>query len=147
MMLAQAENADLEAVVDLFARSRQVCLPFLPVLHSREEDLDFFGGYIQRGQMTLARVDGAVAGFLAQTPGWIEHLYLDPALRRRGIGQALMAHAKMEADQLDLWCFAENHAARAFYAAQGFAEIGGTQGDNEAGLPDILLRWQAGAAL
>lgn len=137
-----AQRDDLEAIVDLFARSRAAALPFLPVLHSRDEDLAFFARYIERGQMTLARRNGQLAGFIAQTPGWIEQLYLEPDQRGPGIGRQLVAHAKARSQALDLWCFADNHPARAFYGGQGFAEIRGTDGDNEAGLPDILFRWQ-----
>lgn len=140
--LVSAQHDDLETIVDLFARSRAAALPFLPVLHSREEDLAFFARYIDSGQMTLARRGGKTLGFMAQSPGWIEQLYLDPDQRGQGIGLQLVDHAKAGADRLELWCFADNHAARAFYAAQGFAEIRGTDGDNEAGLPDILFGWQ-----
>ena len=137
-----AEHHESEAIADLFARSRAAALPFLPILHSRDEDIAFFGGYIARRQMTLAIVDGQIAGFLAQTPGWIEQLYLDPKQRRRGVGRLFLDHAKATHLDLHLWCFEENIAARKFYAAQGFVEQRRTNGDNEAGLPDILFRWQ-----
>lgn len=140
--LVPAHRDNLEEIVDLFARSRAAALPFLPVLHSRDEDLAFYARYIERGQMTLARRGSKTLGFMAQTPGWIEQLYLEPDQRGQGIGRQLVDHAKAGADRLELWCFADNHAARAFYAAQGFAEIRGTYGDNEAGLPDILFCWQ-----
>ena len=117
-------------------------MPFLPVLHSRDEDLVFFSGYIANGQMTLGLVDGAVAGFMALTAGWIEQLYLDPGLRRRGIGRLLVDHAKASQPDLQLWCFQQNVDGRRFYEAQDFVEQSRTMGDNEAGLPDILYRWQ-----
>ena len=142
IVFAPARMADLDAVVDLFVRARRVCLPFLPVLHSRDEDIAFLAQYVPSGQLVLARLDSGLAGFMVQTPGWIEQLYLDPDLRRLGIGKSLVELAKQKSEALELWCFADNLAARAFYAAQGFAEIRGTDGDNEAGLPDILFRWQ-----
>lgn len=140
-LLAPARPEDLDPVVALFARSRAIALPFLPILHSREEDRAFLGQFVASGEMMLAWLDGRFAGFMVQTPGWIEQLYLDPDLRGQGIGRLLLDHAKAQSETLELWCFADNHAARAFYAAQGFAEIRGTDGDNEAGLPDILFRW------
>ena len=140
--LAPAGISDLEQVVDLFARSRAAGLPFLPMLHSRDEDRAFLAQSVASGEMTIAWRDGRMAGFMVCTPGWIEQLYLDPDLRGQGIGRRLVDWAKTEADALQLWCFAENSAARAFYAAQGFAEIGGSAGDNEERLPDILLRWR-----
>jgi putative acetyltransferase len=44
-------------------------------------------------------------------------------------------------EELQLWTFARNEAARAFYAKRGFREIGQTDGDNEEKEPDVLLRW------
>jgi len=140
-VLAPAGIGDLEQVVDLFDRSRAIGLPFLPRLHSRDEDRAFLAQFVASEEMTVAVHDGRIAGFMVCTPGWIEQLYLDPDLRGQGIGRALVDFAKTGTDTLHLWCFAQNSAARAFYAAQGFAEIGGSDGDNEEGLPDILLRW------
>lgn len=142
IVLAPATDDDLDTVVALFGRSRAVALPFLQKLHSRDEDRAFLAQYVTSAQTTLARVDNCLAGFMVRTPGWIDQLYLDPDMRGRGIGRRLVDWAKTESNTLELWCFADNHAARAFYAAQGFAEIGGTDGDNEQGLPDILLRWR-----
>lgn len=140
--LRPAGVADIEAVADLFARSRAAALPFLPVLHSRDDDIAFFGQYVAKGQMMLAEVNGRLAGFMAQTPGWIEQLYLEPEQRRLGIGRRLVEQAKTGSDVLQLWCFLDNFAGRRFYEAQGFTEERRTAGDNEAGLPDVLFRWQ-----
>jgi GNAT superfamily N-acetyltransferase len=142
MSLRAAETAEIEAVADLFARSRAAALPFLPVLHSREEDIAFLGNYVANGQMTVALANGELAGFMAETPGWIEQLYLDPGQRRRGIGRMLVEHAKARQPELQLWCFEENTAGRRFYEMQSFAEQRRTAGENEAGLPDILFRWR-----
>jgi GNAT superfamily N-acetyltransferase len=141
-LLRPAAPSDIETIANLFARSRAAALPFLPVLHTRDEDIAFFSGYIVKGQMTLAEIDGTVAGFMAQTPGWIEQLYLDPGQRRRGIGRLLVDYAKSGQPDLQLWCFEQNLDGRRFYEVQGFAVQRRTAGDNEAGLPDILFRWQ-----
>jgi putative acetyltransferase len=44
-------------------------------------------------------------------------------------------------DRLSLWTFQANEGARRFYAREGFAEVRMTEGDNEEGLPDVLLEW------
>jgi putative acetyltransferase len=131
---------DVEVICDIFARSRAAALPFLPLLHSREEDLQFFRGYLGTGTVTLAMREAPV-GFLAESEGWVDHLYLDPLQRGQGIGAALMRLTMTRQETLQLWCFAENHPARRFYERLGFRQIGGTEGDNEEGLPDILYEW------
>jgi putative acetyltransferase len=136
-----AGSDDIEFICDLFARSRAAAMPYLPVLHTPQEDRAFFSSYFQSGTVTLA-VQQAVAGFMVETPGWIEHLYLDPAQRGQGIGQSLVQLAMRRQEQLHLWCFARNSAARRFYERLGFVQVGGTEGDNEEGLPDILYAWR-----
>ncbi|UJW84192.1 GNAT family N-acetyltransferase [Devosia sp. SL43] len=140
--LRQANAEDIADVAGLFARSRAVALPFLPVLHSGAEDIAFLAGYLERGLLTLAERDGRLLGFLAETPGWIEQLYLEPDQRGQGIGSRLVDAAKQRQNRLELWCFVDNHAGRAFYIRHGFIEIRRTDGDNEEKLPDILLGWQ-----
>jgi GNAT superfamily N-acetyltransferase len=142
VILRAARPEDVETIADLFARSRAAALPFLPILHSRDEDIAFFGTYIDNERMTVAQAGGTIAGFMAETPGWIEQLYLDPDRRRQGIGRRLVDQAKARQDALRLWCFADNVDGQRFYQAQGFAEERRTAGENEARLPDILFRWR-----
>ena len=141
IILRPACGGDIADVAGIFARSPAAALSFLPVLHSGEEDIAFLGRYLDSGQITLAERAGETLGFLAETPGWIEQLYLEPNQRGRGVGRMLVDAAKQRQDRLQLWCFRDNLAGRAFYARQGFTEIAQTDGDNEEGLPDILFAW------
>jgi len=139
--LRTANPDDVPGVARLFARSRAAALPFLPVLHGPAEDIAFFAGLRERELMTLAEHAGALVGFMVERPGWIEQLYLEPEQRGQGLGSLLVNAAKQRQKRLQLWCFADNHAGRAFYIRHGFVEIGRTDGDNEEGQPDILLGW------
>ena len=54
-----------------------------------------------------------------------------------------MAAAKARRPEgLTLWTFVANEGARRFYAREGFVEVGRTEGENEEGLPDVLLAWK-----
>jgi len=85
------------------------------------------------------RVAGVVLGMLVLDGHWIDQLYVDPVLTRRGIGAQLIAVAKRERpDGLRLWTFVSNEGARRFYARHGFHEVERTDGSrNEQGAPDI----------
>ena len=85
-----------------------------------------------------------VLGFLAlDIEGTITALYVAAAARGRGVGRALLDRAKSEGRLLELWAFQPNRGARRFYEREGFQEVRRTDGDNEEGVPDVLMRWNA----
>lgn len=139
--LRRADRRDVAAIVDIFGRARAAALPFLPRLHTPEEDFSFFSEALAKSRVTLACAECPI-GFMVETESWIEHLYLDPDRRGQGIGQMLLESAKDRQPSLQLWCFADNHGARRFYERHGFTISRHTDGDNEEGLPDLLHVWQ-----
>lgn len=143
--LRLAGPADADAIAALLRRSRAV-LDFLPELHTAEEDLWFVRTVLlPTHRVTLAERDGGLVGVMAEEEGWINQLYLEPEVRRGGIGSALLADAKARNASLTLWCFAENGPARAFYEKHGFVAVEFTDGaGNEAGRPDVRYRWERG---
>ena len=109
--------------------------PWMPRIHTRDEDAAFCASLVPDAWVTEA-------GFLALREKDIPALYVARAARRQGRGRALLDYAKSLSPALSLWTFEANVPARAFYAAQGFEEIGRTDGDNDEGLPDIRLEWR-----
>jgi GNAT superfamily N-acetyltransferase len=94
--------------------------------------------------LVAAGPDG-VAGYLALAgDGTVSALYVAAGWRGRGVGLALLDAAKRARPAgLRLRTFAANAGARRFYARHGFREVG-AGGDNEEGLPDLLLAWDGG---
>jgi GNAT superfamily N-acetyltransferase len=91
----------------------------------------------------VAERDGAIVGFMAELEGWIEHLYVDAAQLRTGVGAVLIADAQSRNEDLQLWCFANNLRGRAFYERMGFEAVKFTDGAaNAAQAPPILDRWE-----
>jgi len=142
LLLQKAVVADIKEIADVFLRSRQIALPFLPILYTLDQDRAHMRDMLDRGRITMAVRDEEVVGFLVDLEGWIAHLYLNPDVRRQGIGEALLNDVKQRYDVLELWCFQQNWAARAFYEKHGFLLVRETDGDNEEKLPDRLYRWQ-----
>lgn len=139
-----AAAADAAEIARLHRAVRTTSLPWLPDCHSPAEDLVFFRDTVLPASRVFVARTGAIIGFIAARPGWIDHLYVAPAAQRRGIGQALLAIARTGQVELRLWTFQRNHAAIAFYTAQGFAEERRTDGhDNEEREPDVLMLWRA----
>jgi ribosomal protein S18 acetylase RimI-like enzyme len=141
-MLRAARAADAPAVVAVFHAARADALPYLPLLHTPEEDRTFFGGLVDQRLVTVAEADGRVAGFLALHDDWVEHLYVAPEAQGRGLGRALLQHAQASNERLQLWVFQRNTRAIGFYEHHGFAIAERTDGaHNEERTPDARMTW------
>src|SRR4051794_4963167 len=66
--------------------------------------------------------DGALVGLLVLDGDWLDQLYVEPCLTRRGIGTELIGLAKRERRWLRLWTFESNAGARRFYERDGFRQ-------------------------
>ncbi len=84
---------------------------------------------------------------LALRPGWLEQLYVLPDWQGRGVGSALVEHAKrLQPSGLQLWVFASNKPAIAFYEPRGFRIVESTDGaSNEERAPDHRMVWRPAA--
>lgn len=138
----RATRADADAIAALFATSRRL-LTFLPDLHTVEEDQAFVRDRVLVDyRVSVAERAGSIVGFIAELDGWVEHLYVEATELGTGVGSVLIADAQSRNHGLDLWCFADNHRARAFYEKHGFVAVEFTEGlRNEEKTPDILYRW------
>lgn len=72
-------------------------------------------------------------------------IYVEPDLRRTGIGSTLLATALEEVraagwDAVTLWVFADNATARAFYRRFGFAADGAQTWHESSGQKEVRLR-------
>jgi GNAT superfamily N-acetyltransferase len=134
-------------VARLFRTVRRACLPYLPDLHTADEDLGFFRDRVFAECEVWVAQGGAIGGFIAFRKDWVDHLYVCPDCQRQGLGKALLAVAMKNNAPLRLWVFQRNAAATRFYRARGFREIERTDGSrNEEGEPDMLMEWPGSAA-
>jgi GNAT superfamily N-acetyltransferase len=137
-----AEAAALARILVDWARAT----PWMPDVYAPAETRVLFQRMIATRHVLVARGWRGPLGFIAvDASGHVDGLYLAAAARGRGIGRRLLSRAKRRAGSrgLRLRAFARDHAARAFYARAGFAEVEGPAGsDNDAGLPEVRLEWR-----
>src|SRR5882762_6240104 len=127
-MIRRAGPEDAEAIAELFERSFGT-LMFLPVLHTHEEHLRWFARRVNEKEVWVYD-DGETRGFATLGEEELDDLYIDPPSIGRGIGSALLDHAKARRPQgFTLWCFQANERARRFYEERGCRAIRFTEGE------------------
>ena len=139
-----AREDDAVAIAQIHIDARRVAMPWLPVIHTFEDTVQFFGDFVIANQIVrVAESEGAVAGFIAIEGAFVDHLYVAPAHQSVGIGGALLKFAKeTRPEGLKLWTFERNSKARSFYEKRGFVAIEFTDGSrNEERTPDLLYQW------
>ena len=143
MLFREAIVSDAPAIARLHRVSREAAMPWLPVIHSPDEELAFFRDQVLPNETVIVADNmGQVPGFAAYTPGWLNHLYLAPDAWRSGIGSQLLRRVQAASSSLQLWTFQRNNTARAFYARFRFEEVEFTDGRrNEEKMPDVRMVW------
>jgi ribosomal protein S18 acetylase RimI-like enzyme len=144
--LRHARAQDGARLAAIHIRSRRIAMPFLPHLHSDEETLQWMTSYVlPKLEVWAAETAGEIVGYMALEAEQVDHLYIAPEWQGRGAGKLLINQAKqLRSRRLQLYCFAMNAPARAFYESHGFVPIGFTDGErNEEQLADVLYEWTA----
>ena len=142
--LRSATLEDAGEIARLHRLSVRTAMPWLPDLHSSQEDLDFFRDEVlARQRVVLAIRDDQLVGFAASGEDWLHHLYVHPQSQGVGVGFSLLEDARRSRSVLQLWAFQRNLHARAFYERAGFSVVRMTEGSgNEEQEPDVLYLWR-----
>ena len=142
-------EAESEAVVELWHVTKKDAYPYLPLEQTRtlEEDFAFFSRVILRScDIWVAEQEGQLVGFLAIRGSYIDRLYVLPRVQRSGIGAALLKNAmQLSPGGLELHTHQKNLAARSFYEKHGFAATNFGVSPPPESEPDVEYRWRSGA--
>ncbi len=138
--LRRAVVDDAAACARVYIRSHDYAMAEVPEPHTEAEIAAWIAGQaIPNMDAWVADVDGVVVGQLMLAPGWLHHLYVDPAWIGRGLGDQFMTLARQrQPSELQLWAFQTNAKARRFYERHGFVAVELTDGQrNEEHWPDV----------
>ena len=112
-----------------------------------EEDFQFYAALVRDEMLpagefwVAADQDDRPLGFMHLLDGKVEALFVDPSLHRKGIGRALMKHARDLSPKLKLEVSEQNPDGVAFYESLGFKQVGRSPLDG-AGRPYPLLHME-----
>lgn len=137
---------DFDALTILWRIAREKSLPEFQRAkgHFFYEDQDYFRDHVlKENHVWVAEIDPRPVAFMAIRNDFIDHLYVHPDYQNRGIGKALLEHARQFSPE-HLWVYTlqANVNARAFYEKYGFtAEKFGLSPppENE---PDVEYHWR-----
>ena len=137
---------DFDAVTILWRVSREKSLPEFQRVkgHFFYEDQDYFQNHIlKENKVWVVEMDQRPVAFLAMRQDFIDHLYVHPDYQNRGMGRALLDHARrLSPDHLWLYTLQVNGNARAFCEKYGFVakKFGfSPPPENE---PDVEYHWR-----
>ena len=140
----RATAADAPDVATLYIASRRGAAAYLPTVGADDEIRAFVvDQMVPQHETWVAEIGGRIVAVLVLGDDMVDQFYVAPGEQRRGIGDAMLAHAKrLRPAGLRLWAFQRNAPARRFYEARGFVAIqftdGATNMEREA---DVLYRW------
>ena len=122
LRIRRARARDADEVAALFLETRRHSMAYLPDIRTVDETKRWMAETIFTDfRVWVAERGPEIAGFLALAGRHVEYLYIAPGHQRQGIGDKLLAKAKrLSPEGLELYVFAKNTPAQAFYGARGF---------------------------
>jgi len=139
------QPADLNAAARVWFDAGIKAYPYLPdfqALTSIKANQVFADVIAPQNKIWVYEHLDKICGFIALQDSYIDRLYVDPDHQGKGIGSALLDHAKNICPaHLSLHTHQANHAARAFYEQAGFTvhKLGISPAPES--VPDVEYRW------
>jgi ribosomal protein S18 acetylase RimI-like enzyme len=140
------QREDFDTVTILWRIAREKSLPEFQRAkgHFFYEDQEYFRDHIMKDdQLWVVELAKRPVAFMAIRGEFIDQLYVHPDYQNRGIGKALLDHARqLSPDHLWLYTLQININACAFYEKNGFvAEKFGISPPPESE-PDVEYHWR-----
>ena len=141
----RATAADASEVATVYIASRRGAAAYLPTVGTDAEIRAFVMNQMVPERETWVAEDRArIVAVLVLDGDEVDQFYVAPAEQRRGVGDAMLAHAKrLRPTGLHLAAFQRNAPARRFYEARGFVATKFTDGaGNMEREADVIYEWK-----
>lgn len=139
MIIRQATNADHPLLLNIWQRSVRATHHFLQESDIQELLPQLRDNYLPAVELWVAvDTENSPLGFIGLNENHVEMLFIEPDLRGKGIGRALLDHARSSRQQMSVDVNEQNPEAVGFYLHYGFVQTGRSPLDGE-GRPFPLL--------
>ena len=123
-MIRKYDPDDFSELLDVWYDAARLAHPFWTPDHFERERRDISQKLLPTAETWVFESEGRVVGFVSLLGNEVGGLFVAPGSHRKGIGRALMDHARASRDHLELDVFEANDIGRAFYDAYGFVVVG-----------------------
>ncbi len=138
-MIRPYKETDLSELLEAWYSASLLGHPFLDEAFFQQERNKIREVYLPNAETWVFEQDGAVVGFIALIGNEVGALFVESKYHGRGIGRALMDHARSIRDFLELVMFKDNKVGRDFYEKCGFHQVD-EHVDKETGFVQLRLR-------
>lgn len=138
-MIRPYKDTDLRELLEAWYSASLLGHPFLDEAFFQEERNRIRKVHLPSAETWVFEQDGVVVGFIALIGNEVAAIFVDARYQGRGIGRALMDHARSIRDFLELLVFKDNVVGRNFYEKYGFHQVG-EELHEETGCMQLRLR-------
>lgn len=137
-MIRTCRESDLEDLVRIWYEASVLSHAFMPAEFWAEQRDAMKDTYLPAVENWVFEEDEEVQGFISLISGRICALFVKPGMQGKGIGTALIKHAKALKGKLSLKVYLENGNALHFYEKCGFVPVS-EETDEYTGFKQFLM--------
>jgi len=139
-LIRNYRETDLDDMVRIWYEASDISHSFIPASFWASQKSAMREEYLPRAENLVFEYEGIIAGFISLVGSRVCALFVAPEMQGKGIGRALLEHAKSLKGKLSLRVYKENERAFRFYKKCGFAEAG-EELDEFTGCIQIVMEW------
>lgn len=140
-MIRDYRKTDLEEMVRIWYEASVTAHSFVPASYWASHKNAMKEKYLLLTENFIFEEEGQLAGFISLAEERVCALFIAPEMQGRGIGKALLKHAKILKGELSLKVYRKNERALRFYEKCGFVATG-EELDEHTGCVQVLMRWE-----
>jgi putative acetyltransferase len=140
-LIRNCRKNELEEMVRIWYEASITAHSFIPASFWVLQKDSMKEKYLPLAENFIFEEERQLSGFISLVGERVCALFVAPEMQGRGIGRALLEHAKILKGRLSLRVYRENERALSFYKKCGFVAAG-EEVDEYTGCVQILMEWE-----